>query len=130
MLIRTLLATVAAFVVSQSVVNAVDLTPGPCRRPPPVSAQHSPTAPYKIIKFDAAMLQAFCQGGRIHLSGCAIEPPSANSPDHWIIAINSDLSVKDFACAVTYEKAHLPPNNWQDDALEKALQADYLDTTN
>jgi hypothetical protein len=47
-------------------------------------------------------------------------PPGWIGNDKWIIAVSSFLSPEDYACVLTYEKAHLPPNNWMDQAWEDA----------
>jgi hypothetical protein len=87
--------------------------------PPPKAAQRTPTAPYKIIKLDSFSLQIICKAPETNpFVGCAIPPPSANSNDKWIIALDEKLTGRSLACVMLYEKAHLPPNLWADPHME------------
>jgi hypothetical protein len=59
------------------------------------------------------------QPGSIML-GCTFLP----SPKHAaaIIFINAEETPAERACTMTYEKAHLPPNNWVDPVAEARAQ--------
>lgn len=52
----------------------------------------------------------------IQITACAIKPYEGNP--QWRILISDFLSPEDHACVLMYEKAHLPPNNWMDEAWE------------
>lgn len=125
-MIRALLAGAAMLVASQAIASDLtDRYATPCGVLPPPSARHEPTVPYTVSRLSPGGLQLLCARGAIQhqLLGCAIPPPSPNSPDHWTIAIKNDMSNRDTACVILYEKAHLAPNNWIDPTWEAYLHS-------
>jgi hypothetical protein len=92
----------------------------PCHDLPPLSAQQEPTAVYMVETYPQRTVERLCAGGRTlfqPITACAIRP-TADMP--WRLLVSSFLSKIDRACVLLYEKAHLPPNNWQDQAWEDA----------
>jgi len=91
-----------------------------CSKLPPKSARQEPTDPYVILRKSSANIQQYCGGGvaRHIITGCTVFTGKSGEPDSWIIAIDSGLTSKEYACVLLYEKAHLPPNNWVDEAWE------------
>lgn len=92
----------------------------PCVDPPPMNKRAEPNVPYSIVSWPQAKIQRVCAAGRTALqpiTACAIYPGSIQNKD-FIIAVSSFLNPTDLACVILYEKAHLPPNSWQDQAWE------------
>jgi len=94
---------------------------GPCGGAPPMSARKPPTVPYRIYAMPSARVQTLCAHGERIRFVWACEYPQADGSA--IIVINGEVSKKEQACLLVYEKAHLPPNNWFD--IEAEMFATY-----
>ena len=90
----------------------------PCDDPPPQSAQQPVTDPVLTFTIPNEKLAARCNFGPIVVFGCTF---LATAKHPAIIFLNSDLTPVERACTLLYEKAHLPPNNWQDPVMERAI---------
>jgi hypothetical protein len=91
----------------------------PCSMLPPLEARKEPTVPYYVSVLPQATVQRRCtNGAKVHqpVTACITQKPDSNG--QWPIFISSFLSKRDAACVLLYEKAHLPPNNWMDQAWE------------
>lgn len=90
----------------------------PCDDPPPQSAQQPVTDPVLTFTIPNEKLAARCNFGPIVVFGCAF---LATTKHPAIIFLNADLTPGERTCTLLYEKAHLPPNNWQDPVMERAI---------
>ena len=90
----------------------------PCDDPPPLSAQRSVTDPVLIFTTPSRLMAAKCHFGPIIVHGCTFR---ATAEHVAIIFLNADLTPEGRVCTLLYEKAHLPPNNWQDPVMERAI---------
>jgi hypothetical protein len=97
----------------------------PCKMTPPTYALHEPTVPYTVETLPQAKAEHRCTAGKMTIAqpmtACAM-PPGWAGNDNWIIVVSDFLSPTDLACVMVYEKAHLPPNNWEDTAWEKQVR--------
>lgn len=59
-------------------------------------------------------------GGLHTLHGTVLDlnDPAVKAAKIWVIYLNEEMTAKERACTLLYEKAHLPPNNWADYAIE------------
>jgi hypothetical protein len=89
----------------------------PCDNVPPASAQLPLTVPVTIQKVRGADMFSKCrkQPNDLVIYGCTFLPTDTRQA---LILLNSDQTDSEQACTLMYEKAHLPPNNWRDDAME------------
>lgn len=94
----------------------------PCKMTPPAYALNEPTVPFDLFVWPQSKVQRVCANGAKTyqpITACAM-PPGRAGNNRWFIAMSSFLDDADYACVLVYEKAHLPPNNWQDQAWEDA----------
>jgi hypothetical protein len=89
----------------------------PCDNRPPASAQRPVSVAFSIFTVPGRAMFAVCNkvAGALVIYGCAF-PATAGRPA--VILLNADQDASERACTLTYEKAHLPPNNWQDPVME------------
>lgn len=96
----------------------------PCRSLPPEDKRAEPTVPYVVRDHSFEEIQYHCaekHGITVHqpITACVPRHPAENGVfDIWM---PNYLSDEDYACVLLYEKAHLPPNNWQDSAWEDSV---------
>ncbi len=93
----------------------------PCNQQPPAWARVESTIPYSVNVLPQASVQHICaHGAKLYqpITACAFTKPGKGGD--YPIYISDFLSKTDFACVLTYEKAHLPPSNWKDQAWEDA----------
>jgi len=91
----------------------------PCDNPPPLSARQAVTVPVSITTIPGSKMFWAChkQPADLVIYGCTFLP----APDRQArILINADEDEIERACTLLYENAHLPPNNWLDEATEAA----------
>lgn len=90
----------------------------PCDNRPPVSAQHPVNVAFSVLTVPGQAMFAVCNkvASALVIYGCTF-PASAGRPA--LILLNADQDVRERACTLIYEKAHLPPNDWQDPVMEK-----------
>ena len=91
----------------------------PCDNRPPAAAQQPVSVPVSIFVVPGAEMHTRCrkQPNGLVIYGCTFLP----SPGHdAVVLINGDQDAAERACTLTYEMAHLPPNNWLDAAMEAA----------
>jgi hypothetical protein len=89
----------------------------PCDNRPPATAQAPVTVPVSIMTVPGADMFAKCRKQPVDLViyGCTFLPAPGQPA---LILLNGDQNEQERACTLTYEEAHLPPNNWQDQAME------------
>lgn len=93
----------------------------PCSQPPPEWARVEPTVPYSVTALPQATVQRVCTKGlKVYqpITACTFTKPDKTG--NYPIYISNFLSTTDYACVLTYEKAHLPPSNWKDQVWEDA----------
>ena len=91
----------------------------PCDNRPPVTAEQPITVPISVLDVPGADMFVRChkqQVGNI-IYGCTFLPTAGHKA---VVVINADMTADEQKCTLTYEKAHLPPNNWFDQATEAA----------
>jgi hypothetical protein len=89
----------------------------PCDNRPPITAQHAVTVPVSILTIPGTEMFAKCekQPRDIVIYGCTFLPAPGQPA---LILLIGDQDEQERACTLTYEKAHLPPNNWLDATTE------------
>jgi hypothetical protein len=94
----------------------------PCDNRPPPTALHPVTVPVSIFTVPSGDMFKRCrkQPGDLVIYGCTFLPSAGHTA---VILINGDQDPQEQSCTLVYEKAHLPPNNWLDQAME-ALSPD------
>lgn len=81
---------------------------------PPLDKRVEPNVPYTIKWVPHSEVSARCAVAKYaHPHACAFPDPTKKSPTAWTILISDNMSRTDRACVVIYEKAHLPPNLWE-----------------
>lgn len=93
----------------------------PCKQLPPIAARQEPNVPYRVYVWSQSKVQRVCgQGKKLFqpITACSMRPGTYEAT--WVIATSSFLSKTDGACVMLYEKSHLPPNDWLDQAWEDA----------
>lgn len=96
----------------------------PCNDLPPESKRAEPTVPFVVTHHSFEEIQYHCaakHGLTTHqpITACVTRYP--NPDGVFEISMPDYLSAEDYACVLIYEKAHLPPNDWQDDAWEDSV---------
>jgi len=89
----------------------------------PWRARLEPTAPYRVYRVNSDLLnERYCNAvaGQTAV-GCTY---SLDGGKTFIIVVADNLRADDTQCVIDYEKSHLPPNCWVDEAFEnpKALK--------
>jgi hypothetical protein len=110
-------AAVAAALLTQSAYARFDRPLQPCDNRPPAGATQPVTVPVSVFVVPGRDMFARCrkQPSDVIIYGCTFLP-SGDEPA--LVLINGDQSPGEQACTLLYEKAHLPPNNWLDPAME------------
>jgi hypothetical protein len=116
---RTFLASLA---VGLALTSGASAYSQPCDNVPPKSAQQIPSVDFQVVDVPRADMAKDCakmiaEGARLY--GCTFEPGVVS--DGWAVILDQSLSPAERACTLLYEKAHLPPNNWQDASLEAQI---------
>ena len=92
---------------------------------PPMQV-HAPSVRTDVIIAPAGSIVAWCHKDprmQAILNGCTFMPK--DTPNHHGLVLLSDaLNDADRVCVLTYEFAHLPPNNWQDPVMEATAPND------
>jgi hypothetical protein len=95
----------------------------PCDNVPPLSARAQPTVDFRIDRLDTGTIMEACNlksekypNGVLY--GCTFQTAAG-----WQIFLNNDMDAREAACVLLYEKAHLPPNSWQDPVMESMVEA-------
>ncbi len=105
----------AVLLASVAPVGAVETCRGDPMPPPEKRAE--PTVAYQVAFVARDVVARYCGDKNIPWPiGCAYEDPE--SPHHWMILIADSIKNSELQCVLTYEKAHLPPNNWFDPDVE------------
>lgn len=93
-----------------------------CNYVPPAGKQQPVTVTVSIVLTPTADMHATCgytwEQKPGELGACSM--PNPDDPTEWFLVLDADLSTKEQACVLIYEKAHMPPNNWLDPAVETA----------
>jgi hypothetical protein len=89
----------------------------PCDNRPPETARQAVTVPVSILTVPGAEMFTECrkEPADMVIYGCTFLP-KAGQPAR--ILLNADQDPHERACTLIYEEAHLPPNNWLDEAME------------
>jgi hypothetical protein len=89
----------------------------PCDNRPPLSAQQPVSVAFSVLTVPGQDMFAVCRKlvSTLVIYGCTF-PATASRPA--MILLNADQDPSERACTLLYEKAHLPPNDWQDPAME------------
>jgi hypothetical protein len=99
---------------------------GPCENMPPSSAQREPDVPYHVVTAPAASIASWCHKDAARMTavlwGCTYLKDA--SGQRALIVLSDALSPTDRACVLTYERAHLSPNNWLDPVIEATAPDD------
>lgn len=101
------------------------ITESPCDQVPPLSAQQTVTESFVVYGVASKDMNTWCnkRPGPI-MFGCTFQ---ATADHPATIFLNTALTEDEQMCVMTYEMAHLPPNNWADPAAE-ALMVNNFDT--
>ena len=94
----------------------------PCDNRPPASARQPVAVAFSVLTVPGPEMFAVCNkaAGALVIYGCTFLPSAGHTA---VILINGDQDPQEQSCTLVYEKAHLPPNNWLDQAME-ALSPD------
>jgi len=89
----------------------------PCDNQPPATARRPIAVPVSIVTVPSSDMFTRCrkQPGDLVIYGCTFLP-KADHPAQ--IFLNGSQTDQERACTLVYEEAHLPPNNWLDQAME------------
>jgi hypothetical protein len=105
----------AASILAVALMTVPALADSPCNYSPPAGMKE-PNVPFSVKVMPPDHMARDCNlaadSGRL-LVGCTI-----NLSGEYFVVLSSALSAPERACALKYEKAHLPPNNWYDQAME------------
>lgn len=83
---------------------------------PPLSAQKPVTEPFQVFFVPDDQMDAKCKKmPNTPIGGCTLLADSGRSA---VIYLNSSMDPAGIGCLFIYEKAHLKPNNWLDQAFE------------
>jgi len=90
----------------------------PCDNRPPLTAQQPVSVAFSVLTVPGRDMFAVCRklASTVVIYGCTF-PATASRPA--MILLNADQDTSERACTLLYEKAHLPPNDWQDPVMEK-----------
>ncbi len=112
-------AVLASLLVASPALAFPGLTESPCDQSPPKSAQKPVTELFIVYDVPGDDMNNQCnkKPGPI-LFGCTVFS-DGDHPD--LILLNDKLTAAEKVCVLLYEKAHLPPNNWADLAVESLL---------
>lgn len=90
----------------------------PCDNRPPLTAQQPVKVAFSVLTVPGQAMFAVCRkmASTLVIYGCTF-PATATRPA--MILLNADEDPSQRACTLLYEKAHLPPNDWQDPVMEK-----------
>lgn len=91
-----------------------------CRIVPPASVRQAPSDVYWVYTVANDRMEYQC--GAVPgpaIMGCTILRTATHPP---MIFLNADLTPEERDCTLLYEKAHLPPNNWQDPVMEARMR--------
>jgi hypothetical protein len=92
----------------------------PCDMVPPASAQRPVKERFDVYDVpDREMIQRCKAVPGPPIYGCTF---LGHGHGPSVILLNDHLTPKERACTLLYEKAHLPPNNWQDPAVESTMR--------
>jgi hypothetical protein len=91
-----------------------------CTFQPPHWARQEPTVAYVVRKVPTELGMKYCWTKRRDFTACAIDPATPGGA--YMIVIDDSVPPDGLACVMTYEKAHLPPNNWIDKKWEKTIR--------
>jgi hypothetical protein len=98
-----------------------------CATQPPEWAQQEPSVNYRVIHQPQAMMARACHKDAARLVapllGCAYLNDATNTGTALII-LSAELDDADQKCVLTYEKGHIPPNNWADKTMEAGAPDD------
>ena len=79
------------------------------------------TVDYKVHQVPRAAVAKYCRLDR-HPPGTRVAActyPDSHDPGIWhVIVLNNAPSIEALECAIRYERAHMPPNNWGDPSAE------------
>ena len=84
---------------------------------PPITVK-PPTVRTDVVIAPAGKIIAWCHKDPAMtaiLNGCTFQ---ATPTRHALVILSDALTDRDRVCVLTYEFAHLPPNNWQDPVME------------
>ena len=86
---------------------------------PPMDKRAAPTVYVDYYSMDTADILSICKipSGR-KVAACEFPSPSPAHPDRRVIVYDNRLVGNDLECILTYERAHVPPNNWLDPVRE------------
>lgn len=89
----------------------------PCDNRPPVTAQRPVNVAFSVLTVPGQAMFAVCRkmASALVIYGCTF-PATGGRPA--MILLNADEDASQRACTLLYEKAHLPPNDWQDPVME------------
>jgi hypothetical protein len=88
----------------------------PCDEHPPAWALQPVSGPVWIYEVPADEMTARCnKAPGVVMYGCTFRATAAHPA---IVFLNALLTPAERECTLTYEKAHLPPNNWLDPTTE------------
>ena len=109
-----------------AIMAASPIVADACNHLPPVQFRQTPTVPIDIVEAPPQYIVSWCHKDpkmTAILLGCTYQADI--TPDHHgVIVLNAALSEADRDCVLTYEKAHLPPNNWHDPVVEATAPDD------
>ena len=89
----------------------------PCDNRPPTTALQPISVPVSIQTIPGSDMFTQCrkQPGDMIIYGCTFLPAPGKPA---LILLNGDQTQEERNCTLTYEEAHLPPNNWLDKVME------------
>ncbi len=115
--------TLLAFLLLTAPAQAYDIC---AKQNMPSIHVQTPTVRTDVVIAPNAQIKAWCHKDPAMtaiLNGCTFQ--AQDMPNrHALVILNADLDQRDAVCVLTYEFAHLPPNNWQDPVMEATAPND------